>query len=307
MYPVKLPRVSVLLSTYNGEKYIVQQLDSILNQTYPEIEIYVRDDGSKDGTLKILERYEKKNIIHVERGKNIGFVKSFFWLLANCGDASYYAFSDQDDVWLKDKIEIAVERLQETNAEKPTLYCSNYDFYDENLNLISHRRGKEPNIGFHNSIVDSYVAYGFTCVFNQTARNLVTRELPQNAASHDWWLYMVCAGMGEVIYDKQVTVKYRRHGNNTSPEGFNFCKHQIWRLNKFFLSGYFLNIREQIKEYEEIFGNQLSKADKRVLSLFTKESFHPLIAFKKVCYPKAFRQSIIDEIMLRIIFLIGQL
>ena len=92
-------KVNVLLSAYNGEKYIREQIESILEQSYKNIEIYVRDDGSKDGTLTILKEYEERGLIHLEAGKNVGFVKSFEWLIANGGEADYYAFSDQDDFW----------------------------------------------------------------------------------------------------------------------------------------------------------------------------------------------------------------
>ena len=90
-------KVNVLLSAYNGEKYIKAQIDSILNQSYPNVELYVRDDGSKDGTLAIVREYEEKGLLHLEAGENVGFVKSFEWLIANGGEADYYAFSDQED------------------------------------------------------------------------------------------------------------------------------------------------------------------------------------------------------------------
>lgn len=299
-------KVNVLLSAYNGECYIRQQLDSILEQTYPDVEIYVRDDGSKDETLVILREYEAKGLIHLEAGENVGFVKSFQWLIANGGEADYYAFSDQDDVWFKDKLSMAVERLEESPTDIPVLYFSNYDYYDGDLNFIGHRSGKQPNISFLNSLVDC-VPLGFNSVFNRTARDMVTADMPKRSTGHDWWMYMVCAGMGQVIYDEHPTVKYRRHSNNVSDGGDSFLRFQIWRFKRFFLNHYFRHIHEQIKEFSGIYRDQLSASDQKKLDLFTKDGFHPLLALRKVCYPAKLRQKAVDELFLRLIFLIGRL
>ena len=118
--------VQVLMSTYNGEKYIREQLNSIINQTYPSIKILVRDDGSSDGTIEILEEYAAKydNMAYYA-GKNLGVIQSFLQLLKDSDDSSaYYAFSDQDDVWLPEKIEKAVEMIENNKeVEQPILYC----------------------------------------------------------------------------------------------------------------------------------------------------------------------------------------
>lgn len=133
-------KVAVVLSTYNGEKYIKKQIDSILRQTYKNIEIYVRDDGSKDKTVEILKRYENDRKIKLYVQENVGFIKSFFKCLSFCDDADYYAFCDQDDEWNEDKIERAVNLLNEKEQVKPLLYFSDYDYYDENMNFIAHSK-----------------------------------------------------------------------------------------------------------------------------------------------------------------------
>ena len=92
-------KVKVLLSAYNGEKYIVEQVESILNQTYQNIELYIRDDGSKDNTLKVLKPYQDNPKVHIIQGENVGFIKSFLQLVELSGDADFYSYADQDDVW----------------------------------------------------------------------------------------------------------------------------------------------------------------------------------------------------------------
>ena len=287
-------KVNVLLSAYNGEKYIREQIESILEQSYKNIEIYVRDDGSKDGTLTILKEYEERGLIHLEAGKNVGFVKSFEWLIANGGEADYYAFSDQDDFWFPDKIKMALELLDKSPSDVPVLYFSNYDYYDGELNFVAHRDCKHPNISFANSMVDC-VSLGFNSVFNRKAKDMVTEQMPKYSTGHDWWMYMVCVGMGKVIYDERATVKYRRTGSNVSNSGDSFWKAQVWRFKKFFLNHYFKYIRRQIREYAELYKDKLSEEDRKTLYLFTQEGFHPIVALKKVFYPHKLRQGMIDE------------
>ena len=105
---MKDKKVAVVLSTYNGEKYVKEQLDSILKQTYKNVEIIVRDDGSKDSTVEIIKEYQEKHKnIKLVVGENLGFIKSFFELL-KIAEADYYSYADQDDIWVKNKIELAV-------------------------------------------------------------------------------------------------------------------------------------------------------------------------------------------------------
>lgn len=301
-----LPKVKVLLSAYNGEQYIAEQIDSILNQTYPNIELYVRDDGSKDGTIKVLEPYVIAGKIHLEKGENVGFIKSFFWLIENCGDADFYSFADQDDVWFENKVELAVNTMQEQPESVPVLYYTNYDLYDGELNFKEHRPGKEPKTCFRNSLVDC-VPLGFNTMFNRKACELTLQYYPYKSCGHDWSMYMLCAGLGKVIYDERATVKYRRHDYNVSNAGDSFLKQQIWRFKKFFVNNYFATIHEQIKEYKSYHYDALSKEDKKVLDLFSVDGFHPLITLKKVFYPHYYRQKWTDELMIRLVILIGRL
>lgn len=299
-------KVKVLLSAYNGVRYIEEQIESILGQTYKDLELIVRDDGSTDGTIDILRSYEEKGFIQLELGKNVGFVASFFWLIEHAGEGDYYFFSDQDDVWFPNKIEMALEKLKNADDSKPVLYFSNYDFYDGDMRFIAHHESNGNKLSFRNSIVDC-APLGFNSCFNKKAYEITIANMPQYSQGHDWWMYMLCSGLGEVIYDDRATVKYRRHNANVSGEEVSFLQFQIWRFKKLFLNGYFKKIQDQIIEFENLFGNQLSKENQKVLALFTKRGFHPINSIKKVFYPKYFRQKLIDEIFLRLVMLIGRL
>ena len=149
----KKPKVAVLMSAYNGEKYISEQINSILQQTYQNLVLYIRDDGSSDNTVSILEEYERQKKIVLIQGENLGFINSFFDVMKKCETADYYAWCDQDDIWIPDKIERAVEKLEENKRlhmrkgepHAPVLYFSDYDYYDEQMNFqkhgLDHQRG----------------------------------------------------------------------------------------------------------------------------------------------------------------------
>lgn len=299
-------KVKVLLSSYNGEKFIREQIDSILGQTYEDIELYVRDDGSKDMTGAILSEYENDRRVHVTRGKNVGFIKSFFQLMEECGEADYYAFADQDDVWLPEKIEMAVQLLEQEDGSIPLLYFSSYDFYDGDMNFQEHNKKPSQPPSFRNSVVDC-MTLGFNSVFNKKAYEIMASHIPTESCGHDWWTYMVCAGMGKVLYDERVTVKYRRHEKNVSAGGMDFLKFQVWRFKKFFVNDYFSNVRKQIREYDSLYRRELAPEDQKLLGLFTDEKYHLKHALRKMSYPKRFRCGIIDEVFVRFIFLIGKL
>lgn len=299
-------KVVVILSTYNGESYVKTQIDSILSQTYKNIDIYVRDDGSKDNTVRILKEYESEGKIHFYPGENVGFIKSFFECLSFCDDADFYAFCDQDDEWFDFKIERAVEKLSGKDMDKPLLYFSDYDFYDNDMNFVSHSKSHKKGPSFRNAIVDC-INLGITTVINKSARDVMVKSKIQKSCGHDWTAYMICSGFGDVVYDKISTIKYRRTGNNVSPGGKNFIQMQIWRIKKFLLNNYFQNVKEELIEFENLFSDKLSDSDRKLLNLFTSRKYSFSKMIKRVFYPKMFRQKLTDELMLRFIICIGKL
>lgn len=307
-------RVVILMSAYNGENYISEQIDSILGQTYPYITLLVRDDGSSDGTVPILESYEAKGQLKLLRGENVGFVNSFFMLMQASDEADYYAWCDQDDIWVPDKIRRAVDKLEEDRASHqeagediPVLYFSGYDYYDEKMTYqrsgLSYQRGPS----FANSLMDC-ITLGFNSVFNHAARMRMERNLPEQCCGHDWWTYMVCAAFGRVIYDRKFSaVKYRRLEQSVSPGGKNFIALQLWRFKKFFVNDYFAKIRAQLCEFARLYLPEMEGKDEKLLRMFADDSYSFRRAVRKTFYPVWFRQGILEELMVRVLFLTGKL
>lgn len=211
--------VAILLCTYQGERFLAEQIDSIISQTYRHWKIWVSDDGSVDGTLGILETYQEKlgdERFAVVRGPGKGFTANFLSLTCRAGmRASYYAYADQDDIWLDDKLERAVKWLASVPAGTPALYCSRTVLVDvENVEIgISPLFGRPPS--FANALTQN-IAGGNTMVFNAAACALI-RQGGAGAppATHDWWTYMVVTGCGgKVFYDDAPSLRYRQHGAN---------------------------------------------------------------------------------------------
>lgn len=300
------PKVIVCMSTYNGEKYIEQQIESITNQTYSNIEIYVRDDGSKDNTVKILQDYEKQGKIKLIKGENVGVVNSFYNCLKEAIDkGEIFAYCDQDDKWHEDKIERAVQALQKEENNIPVLYFSEFNYCDENLNFLNKSKLNKKGVSFRNSIVEC-ISFGISEVFNKKLAQKILSSGTEKVCFHDWWAYMIAAGLGKVVYDEEPTVEYRRTGNNVSPSGKSAIKLQIYRVKKFLFGRYFKNIREQINKYKEQFSKELNEQNQKTLNMFSLK-YSITKSIKKVFYPKMFRQNMIDEIMCRVLFLFGRL
>ena len=298
-------KVAILMSTYNGEKYIKEQIDSLLSQDYKDIKIYIRDDGSKDETVNIVKKYQESNdnIILIE-GKNLGFMGSFFELLRLSDGCDYYAYCDQDDVWMEDKIQRAVKFLEKTDENKPALYFSNSNYCDSDMNFLA-TAPKNKIYNFRNSLVEC-VTQGMTMVINNNTRETIIKNKPDNCLYHDWWTYMICSGFGEIVYDDKPLVKYRRHNKSVTVEGKSPIELLIFRIKKFIAGDSLKQIKKQWKEYEKFYYDKLNEENKKLLKLFTHK-YNPVIAIRKTFYPKRFRRKMLDEISVRILFLIGKL
>lgn len=213
-------RVQILLSTYNGEKYLSEQLNSLLQQSYSNIHILIRDDGSKDKTISILKNYQIKfpQKIQIILDKNVGVIKSFFKLIEiSKNDYDFYFFCDQDDFWEKDKIEKAIEKIEEEKEEKYIGYCSNLKLVDENLTFIkfAYSRILKPNI--LNSFLENIVT-GCTYACNKNlflkikekVKTIDTQKIPM----HDHYFYFLTCLYGKLIYDQKSYILYRQHSTN---------------------------------------------------------------------------------------------
>ena len=210
------------MATYNGAKYLRQQLQSFVDQTSSDWELVISDDGSSDSTIKIIKQFQEDHPyfqITLFNGPKQGYAENFLSMLKKYnGQASYFAFADQDDVWRKNKLSKALKYLSALPNNQPNLYCSRTEYIDECSNSYCPRRFSrlfriKPS--FENSLVQC-LAGGNTMVFNRKAFTLLcSAPLTEHVPSHDWWLYQLISGNGgNIVYDSIPSVYYRQHGMN---------------------------------------------------------------------------------------------
>lgn len=218
---IELPRpdsggnfVYVLLSTFNGERFLPELLESLANQVYPNIRVLVRDDGSSDKTRDIVQCFASSHAnFWVVPGENIGAVASFMALLEMVRDHhGYFSFCDQDDIWHPEKVARAVARLQSSTDPDRALYFSRFELVGPDAETLGWS-DVPAHISFNNSIVENIVT-GATAVFGSRLRDLMLLAKPEYMVWHDWWLYLLGAAFGQVLYDQEPTMQSRRHGKN---------------------------------------------------------------------------------------------
>ncbi len=221
-------KISILLSTYNGEKYLKAQLDSLFSQSYKNFKLIARDDGSSDKTLEILKSYD---IELLPSNENIGVKSSFETLLkyaSENSDADYFMFCDQDDVWNQDKVKLTLQKMYEMEKlykNTPILVHTDLEVVDENLHTINPSFMKLQNLNekknrLNNLLIQNTIT-GCTVMINRDLAKLCL-PMSSNAIVHDWWVGLVASYFGKIGYVDDSTIKYRQHTSNTiGAKGFD--------------------------------------------------------------------------------------
>lgn len=297
--------VNILMSTYNGEQYLVEQLDSIFEQSYQDFVLYVRDDGSTDSTVKILREYQSRlsnrNKMIICSEKNVGFCISFFRLLEMSTEGDYWAFSDQDDVWYKDKLLHAVEWLEGRNQNIPQMYHSGIVFADEKMNPIKKYELGNYKYCFQKSITSS-AFYGFSMVINKCLRKELLKCNYNKIFYHDWFIGMIVTGFGEYCFSDVVDSAHRIHSSNTSAVSL---ASKIPLIKKVLTEESYYNM--QAREFKRRFYNYLSEEDKKILCLFDQEGTRFIKALKKAFFPHRWNKRLFEELGIRVLMLIGRI
>ena len=299
-------RVQILLSTYNGEEYLQAQLDSFLQMnSFDQCCVLIRDDGSTDKTKEILKEYAKIDRFHVEYGEHIGITGSYKWLLAH-SDAScdYYAFSDQDDVWLPDKIRIAINLLDGEDNTKPLLFASLTQVVDKNLKPITTSVYPRRGISFYNAMVQN-VLPGHTQVINKVLKNIICVRGFDDIHVIDWWYYLVASAVGKVIYYPQYTVKHRQHGQNAV--GFKMgLIPSLGRRLKYIVQGRGNAFSRQLRAFYHHYSDLLNQEIQDEIEdyFLSMRNIFSRIQYIKRC--KAYRQNTAEDIVFKILYVIGK-
>jgi glycosyltransferase involved in cell wall biosynthesis len=293
--------VEVLLSTYNGAQYLPQLLESVRAQEHPHVRLSVRDDGSSDGTVGLLEQLLKgRSEDRLTVGTNLGAAQSFMTLLrAVSPDADYAAFCDQDDVWLPDKLSSAVEALQD--VEGPGLYCCAVSLVSESLSDIKVHRRCIRGPSFENALVEN-IATGCTIVLNRPAIDLLASRTPKRLVMHDAWCYLVVAGCGRVVYDPRTYVLYRLHRANAVGVGPTAWAEWSGRAARQIRDGRERKLTSQAVELSRLYRPQLRSDATRSLDAFLGAQSPLISRLRYAVRGSAHRQRRIDDLIFRSLY-----
>lgn len=288
-------------------EFLPELMRSILGQSYPASAITVRDDGSTDGTYGAACHLGGASpAIRAIQGTNLGAASSFFKLLADAGDdCDYFAFADQDDVWLPGKLENAVSRLERSDASRPVMYCSRQEYVDEELRHLGFSHLPR-HIGFGNALVEN-VATGCTVVLNRQARRLIVERPPGKVIMHDWWCYLVAAAFGQVVFDDRPSVQYRLHGKNAIGAPTHALQKWSRGMARFMQPRKSMTtLVDQAREFERCFGHLLDGQQHRTLERFltARTNLWSRIAYS--AQKDVWRQSRVDDAVLRVLIIAGR-
>ena len=275
-----MKKINILLSTYNSSVYLCDQLDSIIAQTYNDWSILIRDDGSKNNTIKIISSYIDKypeNIFLIESDtKNIGPCQSYAKLL-EFAKADYIMFADQDDIWVPEKIEICMQHMNEmekqTSKSYPLLVHTDLKVVDENRQVlcdsfmlyqnIKGNRDKINQLLLQNSIT------GCTMMMNKALKD-IAMPIPNRARMHDWWIGLVASLFGKIRFINIPTVYYRQHSGNFIGAKKNDMTFIISKVKNFY------QIKQELKraisqsiELNERYGLEFNSDQKEMMNSFS--------------------------------------
>lgn len=252
-------KIAVLMSTYNGERYVKEQIESILNQKGEfQLFLWVRDDGSTDRTKEILQEYADAGRLQWYTGSNLKAAYSFLDLIKHCEGYDYYAFADQDDYWMSEKILKGIDMI--SDEEIPMLYCANAQLVDCNLNFLDRNVYKQiPKTDFY-TVSCAGGLLGCTMIFNQALARLVQRkELPETIIMHDFYIALLCLAMnGQIVYDNCAYIQYRQHENNVVGVSHGFRNKLCSRVKEITTKAP-VTLSEQTNSLLGLYGNEIEQ------------------------------------------------
>ncbi|MHA7579452.1 glycosyltransferase family 2 protein [Paenibacillus vandeheii] len=304
-------KVCIMLSTYNGVKYIDEQMKSLLAQHKVDVKINIRDDGSSDGTVQKLNEYAKSHPdqIRVIEGENLGVIGSFFELMLQTEPVyDFYAFCDQDDVWKPDKLSRAVTKLKLSQSNVPLMYCSSTQMVDQDLNNLNVWPTLPPKpLSMYNAMVEN-CCVGCTVVMNSVTFDRVRANIPSDLTQiimHDRWIYLYVSAFGEVIFDEKPMILYRQHQENVLG-GINEGWLMKWksRLMRFLSEGSF-RLSRQASVFLETYKDQLSAQQQKDIQHFLNQMDSPWV--KRIRYASKmpfYRQASLDNLVLKLIYVL---
>mgnify|MGYP003312018520 CR=1 FL=1 len=242
--------IDILLALYNGEKFLAEQIDSILSQTFTDWHLIICDDGSEDNSYKIASEFAMKFPEKIKVYKNdtpSGSAQANFMGMLKYVEADYIMFSDQDDVWLPEKIEKTFKKIKqiESSEDLPLLVHSELSIADRNMNVIhkrfTHYQGLNPVLNNLNRLLVQNNVTGCTIMMNREMLEIIRNVPPEKMLMHDWWFALVAAAFGKIAFVETPLILYRQHDGN-----------QLGAVNNRSIKGAFRIIRERCRTQKRV-------------------------------------------------------
>lgn len=290
-------KVTILMSTYNGERFLAEQIESIRQQTYTDWQLLIRDDGSKDRTREIIQDFcQKDNRIHFvnpDSVENLGVIKSFFHLLKHQMSDVYF-FSDQDDVWLPEKVEMQLEEAIKYDDNQPLLVYTDLKVVDQELNVVHESmirtQSDHANTELLQEITENTVTGGVSMI-NQALADLWTGQEEYDLLMHDWYLALLAAAFGHLVYIDRPSELYRQHSNNVLGARTLRKRMQNWIRPHILFAKYWNLIQASQKQAKNLLGLSLSPANKEIIENFVTIMEVPLTERYKRLRKYGFRKN----------------
>ncbi len=299
--------IVVCLSTYNGEKFLKEQIDSLLKQTV-KVDIIILDDGSTDNTIDIIKKYETtySNISYLKDNITSSSAKKNFSILTeysiSLNKYNYFMFCDQDDIWLPEKIEQTLKKMREiekSNSDIPLLIHTDLKVVSTNLDILSDSywsyQGIDPKYDTLNRLLVHNVITGCTVMINKKLANIAL-PIPNEVIMHDWWLGLVASSFGQIHHINTPTMLYRQHSNNdTGATSFNIktILHKAKDLSSVDLGKYINQTKSLLYRYSE----HLTKDQKLLLEDFISIEQNSWLRSKRILIKhKILKQDLIRNI-----------
>ena len=288
------PTIDVLLATFNGEKYLSEQLESLDKQEDVNVRVWANDDGSVDETLNILHKWEEKGLIkRISKTQRVGSTRAFLNLLSEHPESEYVAFCDQDDIWDPKKLTTQTRKI--TN-EIPLGVTSKRLYIDASGAIIGTSRKPRKSPSFENAIVENVVP-GNTVLINNMAISLINKYPNPAVVHYDSWIYLLLTYFGQINYIDQPLVKYRIHeGNHVGLRKYGFDRFLDSAEN------YLIQARYLSKIVGMNLGQDKNPALANIISLYEKKG-KVQKAFSLIKLPIV-RQRRIDRLGMKVLFLV---
>lgn len=265
-------KVNILLSTYNGERFLAEQIKSIQEQTYSDWSLLIRDDGSKDQTREIIQNFvnqdERIRFINADEVVNLGVIKSFYTLL-HYEEADYYFFSDQDDIWLPDKLQTSLDQAQHYSNQEPLMIYMDLKVVNQDLEVMTESmirtQSHHANTELVQELTENTVTGGVSMI-NHALAKLWTQT--EDIIMHDWYLALLATAFGKLVYIDQAGELYRQHTDNVLGARTLSKRVQKWIRPHILFSVYWDLIKNSQKQAKYLLEMPLKAEDRELIEAF---------------------------------------